>query len=220
MKKRDLRIERKKHRIDENKDFILDAAEAVFAQKGYRNATMDDIAREAQFSKATLYRYFQSKRDIFFQIILNSFKDAETRTKKIRMKQESSSKKLREIIVSVLQYYHRKKNISRILLMEKSFMTSMLDLAPEDKRKLSRQEKKFLEEVKARKRAIMETTCAIIEEGMEKGEFRKTDPLQACYAFEAMMHGFYLTRLGFEKTYSLERGAGVIHDFFIHGIKK
>ena len=40
---------------------ILAAAERLFAEKGTEKTTMDDIAREAEYSKATLYVYFQSK---------------------------------------------------------------------------------------------------------------------------------------------------------------
>lgn len=43
---------------------ILAAAERLFAEKGTEKTTMDDIAREAEYSKATLYVYFQSKEEI------------------------------------------------------------------------------------------------------------------------------------------------------------
>lgn len=44
---------------------ILDAAEKVFSAKGFDQATMDDIATEAELSKGTLYLYFKSKDDLF-----------------------------------------------------------------------------------------------------------------------------------------------------------
>ena len=43
---------------------ILAAAERLFAEKGIDKTTMDDIARESEYSKATLYVYFQSKEEI------------------------------------------------------------------------------------------------------------------------------------------------------------
>ena len=73
MKKKDLRIERERHRKEENKRFILKVAEKVFVQKGFSLATMDEIAKEAQFSKATLYQYFKGKSEMFFEIIYKSF---------------------------------------------------------------------------------------------------------------------------------------------------
>lgn len=50
---------------------ILAAAERLFAEKGAEGTTMDDIAREAEYSKATLYVYFQSKEEIVGAILLN-----------------------------------------------------------------------------------------------------------------------------------------------------
>lgn len=50
---------------------ILAAAERLFAEKGIAGTTMDDIAREAEYSKATLYVYFQSKEEIVNAILLS-----------------------------------------------------------------------------------------------------------------------------------------------------
>lgn len=51
---------------------ILAAAERLFSAKGIEKTTMDDIAREAEYSKATLYVYFQSKEEIVCAIMLNA----------------------------------------------------------------------------------------------------------------------------------------------------
>lgn len=50
---------------------ILAAAGRLFAEKGTEKTTMDDIARAAEYSKATLYVYFQSKEEIINAILLN-----------------------------------------------------------------------------------------------------------------------------------------------------
>lgn len=50
---------------------ILAAAERLFAEKGIDKTTMDDIARESEYSKATLYVYFQSKEEIINAILLS-----------------------------------------------------------------------------------------------------------------------------------------------------
>ena len=47
-----------------NKSNILESAKKLFATKGLGQTTMDDIAREANYSKSTLYVYFRSKDDI------------------------------------------------------------------------------------------------------------------------------------------------------------
>lgn len=44
---------------------ILEAALAVFAQKGFAGTRMDDIARRAGITKGTIYLYFDSKQSVF-----------------------------------------------------------------------------------------------------------------------------------------------------------
>lgn len=51
---------------------ISRAADRLFLQKGVAGTTVDEIAREAGYSKATLYVYFQSKEEIFHYIVLKS----------------------------------------------------------------------------------------------------------------------------------------------------
>ena len=43
---------------------IRDSAAAVFFEKGFEAATMEDIAARAEISKAAIYLYFKSKEDL------------------------------------------------------------------------------------------------------------------------------------------------------------
>ena len=49
---------------------ILDAAEAVFARKGFHDATVKEIAAAAEFSVGGVYSFFEDKDDLFVQIYL------------------------------------------------------------------------------------------------------------------------------------------------------
>jgi len=53
---------------EEAKNRIVSAANQVFAEKGYRQATMDDVAKKIGVSKGTLYLYFASKEELFEEI--------------------------------------------------------------------------------------------------------------------------------------------------------
>jgi TetR/AcrR family transcriptional regulator, fatty acid metabolism regulator protein len=57
---------------------LLDAATAVFAQKGYRNAGVADIIARAGVARGTFYLYFTSKQEIFLAIV-NDFHGRVTR---------------------------------------------------------------------------------------------------------------------------------------------
>ncbi len=47
---------------------ILESAHRVFSEKGYRESTMDEIAEGVGLSKPALYRYYQSKEELFREI--------------------------------------------------------------------------------------------------------------------------------------------------------
>src|SRR3989441_12867887 len=47
---------------------ILESAHCIFSKKGYREATMDEIAEGLGLSKPALYRYYQSKEELFREI--------------------------------------------------------------------------------------------------------------------------------------------------------
>jgi len=53
---------------------IIDAAERVFFSKGYENASMDEIAKEAEFSKRTVYVYFGSKEQIYYEVMIRGYR--------------------------------------------------------------------------------------------------------------------------------------------------
>jgi AcrR family transcriptional regulator len=52
---------------------ILDAAARVFARYGFRKTTMGDIVREAGVARATVYKYFGSKEEVFTAALRREF---------------------------------------------------------------------------------------------------------------------------------------------------
>ncbi len=51
------------------KNQIISAAENLFHHYGYAKTSLEDIAREVALGKATIYYYFDSKEDIFFEVL-------------------------------------------------------------------------------------------------------------------------------------------------------
>lgn len=54
---------------DQRRLQLLDVAGSVFAEKGYHNAAMDDIAEAAGVSKPVLYQHFPSKLDLYLALV-------------------------------------------------------------------------------------------------------------------------------------------------------
>jgi AcrR family transcriptional regulator len=55
----------RQRRLEHTRSLLLDAAEEVFAEKGFMPATLDDIAKAAGYSKGAIYKYFSNKEDLF-----------------------------------------------------------------------------------------------------------------------------------------------------------
>lgn len=59
----------KRRRPEETRQRLLEAAVGVFARNGYERATVDEIVREAGFSKGAFYVHFESKDDLFWAML-------------------------------------------------------------------------------------------------------------------------------------------------------
>jgi TetR/AcrR family fatty acid metabolism transcriptional regulator len=63
------RAERKERITEQRTQQILDAALTVFSRKGYGEATMPDIAREAGIAVGTIYNYYEGKRELLASLL-------------------------------------------------------------------------------------------------------------------------------------------------------
>ena len=62
--------ERREREKEQRRNEIIDAAEKIFFSKGMPQATMEEVADEAELSKGTIYIYFKNKEDLYLAIIL------------------------------------------------------------------------------------------------------------------------------------------------------
>jgi len=71
------RLSRREREQLAHRQEILEAAERVFARHGFHGATMEQIAREADFAVGTLYNFFKSKEDLYHAVVGDIFERAE-----------------------------------------------------------------------------------------------------------------------------------------------
>ena len=66
------RDDRRPRKADQTRADLLAAGARVFAARGFEGASVDDIARDAGYTKGAVYAHFGSKRDLFLAIALGS----------------------------------------------------------------------------------------------------------------------------------------------------
>ena len=58
----------RERRLEHTRSLLLDAAEEVFAAKGFMAASVDDIAHAAGYTKGAVYKHFATKEDLFLAV--------------------------------------------------------------------------------------------------------------------------------------------------------
>jgi AcrR family transcriptional regulator len=98
------------------RDAILDAAERLLAQLGFKKTTMDDLAREAGIGKGTVYLHFPSKEEVALCTIDRIVDRLLHRLRALAHSDESVVERLREMLLTrVLFRFDSVKDYSRSL---------------------------------------------------------------------------------------------------------
>ena len=97
---------------------VLTSAIKVFGEKGFKNATISEIAKEAGVGDATIYEYFDNKEALLLSIPLESTKDiiAEINYHMIGIK--GTFNKLRKFVWWWLNYLEENPGYGVIVLLE------------------------------------------------------------------------------------------------------
>ena len=66
-------VSRREREKEQHRNDILNAAEEVFAQKGFHGTTVEDVAEKSEFSVGTLYNFFTNKEDLYYSLIGQRF---------------------------------------------------------------------------------------------------------------------------------------------------
>jgi AcrR family transcriptional regulator len=111
--------ERKEREKEQRRNDIIDAAEKVFFEKGMELATMDDVAKEAELSKGTLYLYFNSKDDLLHAIIHRGLLIMKEMFTEAFNSKEIGLEKVSAVGDSYFEFSRKYPNYFRIMLLHK-----------------------------------------------------------------------------------------------------
>ena len=140
---------------NDKRDRILDAAVSVFADRGFFQSRVSDIADAAGVAGGTIYLYFKSKDDVLISLFEDRM-DKIIRRVQARLSEEPSSKgKLRIFIEQHLSMVQQHPDLAEVLIVE------------------LRQSSKFMREYRPTKFAeYLDVIESIIRRGIETHEFR------------------------------------------------
>jgi AcrR family transcriptional regulator len=164
-----LTLEEKKERKkgkENRKNTILKAARRLFFDRGFKSVTVDNIAAKAEVSKGSIYLCFESKEEIYAQILISDNIALYERIKNFSHTEASAAQLLLEFARIYVDYFLNNNELFRILM---TFMmqTSQMNLT----------EKQNNELIRSTNQNIM-IISEIIQKGVDSGEFSPIGDIQ------------------------------------------
>jgi len=159
---------------EERRQQILEAALAVFSQKGYHATNVSDVAAQAGVSQGTIYWYFDSKDELFEAGILFAFSQFGEGSLESLLECATAADKLRLLAVSMEDFAE---------VAEGLFMLFLGYWASSDQREESA---KIWTDLLTQYKNIV---VAIIQEGIDNGEFKPVDAEGLVWALLAAYDG-------------------------------
>ena len=191
-------------RAESRKVQILKAAEKIFARKGFPEATISDVAREAKVSEATIYEYFTSKEELLFSIPGETTQKGNEILAYHLNYVRGAANKLRSIIYHYFQFYQDQEDYAAVIMLILKSNRNFVGT-------------KAYEYVREGYRLLLN----VIQEGIDSGEFK---PDINPYLIRSMILGtiehLVIGRLMLGRWQNLLDQVDPLADMIIEGIKK
>jgi AcrR family transcriptional regulator len=204
--------EKRKKEKENRRNTILRAARRLFFDRGFKSVTVDNIAAKSEVSKGSIYLCFESKEEIYAQILISDNIALYERIKNFSATEASASQLLLEFARIYVDYFLNDNELFRIL------MTFMLQTG-----QMNLTEKQNTELIRSTNENI-KIISEIIKKGIESGEFAPIDNIwQMQNAIWGMLNGIIsLYVFTGNPTKRTERIHSTIRDslnVFIEGMK-
>ncbi len=174
-------------RSEAKQEAILEAASRIFSDREYHQVLCDEIAEEAGVGKGTLYRYFATKEDLYFATITEGFRRLKDALTPKLAGQSGAAAKLERLAREMLEYFWRRRDFYTLLY---------------------RNDRRFLDHesvLRETRQSIADLIEKIVAEGIERGEFRRTDPRIAAELFSGMIRSINIFRRNEDQPETLVR---------------
>src|SRR5215212_11720446 len=185
------------------RDAILRAATDVFAERGYFNAQVADVARVAGVAAGTVYLYFRSKDDLLISIFERSMRAALSEVRDGEADRDDPVDRLRRFARLHLGRLGRDRNLAIVFQVE------------------LRQSTKFMERFSSTLlREYLGLIRSAIADGQAAGAFRTDiNPTVAAKMFFGALDEMATNWILSTRRYSLESDADVVVDLFVNGAR-
>lgn len=182
---------------------IMDAALVLFSSNGYHNVTMNQIAARAEFAVGTLYKFFTNKESLYNALITEKLSEYLQEWESVVDWAADEISIIRASVKAHIRIFNRNLDYVRLYLSEAKGSSFSLRAGLE-------------KEMQTKIRSTMEKVARVCEAGMEKGLFRRMNPLHMVLALDGIIDSFLME--GLENPEAMPFEADQILDLFFNGV--
>ncbi|PSQ59298.1 MAG: TetR/AcrR family transcriptional regulator [Bacteroidetes bacterium QH_10_64_19] len=187
------RRERERHR---RRQAMLQAAQSVFAEQGYTQATLDEIAERAEFGKGTLYNYFEDgKEELLFATFDEVYDDLHEMIRSTFEQVDPPSHSFRqafhELVVQSFAYYEEREELFLILIREAHRLCFSTDV----------NKAAYFQEQQQR---MIDTLAPAVEAAVEEGRIASLPPQSLAHMLLEVVHDLVVRRCLTERSAGLD----------------
>lgn len=187
------------------RDLILQAAKDIFKEKGFHAATTAEIAKKAQVAEGTIFRHFNTKKELLFSL-LEPLAPLEIGKFLHGITESENRQALRDFLEKHFFFVKENLDLFKILLYESQFHPELRE--------------QFIEKVVLKTIKPLEEHFA---EGAAQGEYRNVDPAIAARAFLGMLTVFVvwqdILQADTYKEFNENEVIEEVLDIYLNGIK-
>lgn len=196
---------RKKREREQHLRSILQAAEEVFARKGFHGATVQEIADRAEFSVGYLYTLFAGKQDLYVQLVELRAAQFMAELRERVAGEEDVLGKIRVSIEAKFDFFRRDQQFFHIFThMSADGRARGPVFIPERCQKMYRD---YLAEMRD-----------IFAEGVRRGVFVDVEPMSMALCMEGMTRAILAYRIFNDGEDALEADPELVERMFLRGV--
>ncbi len=185
---------------------MLAAALDLFAQNGYHNVSMHQVAKKAEFAIGTLYKFFQNKEDLYKALVLeqaDTFHDALVRGIEAP---GDEIEKLRNFVRTKAELFRDNLPFIRLFLAERRGASFNIKAGLD-------------EELRKRHRAFLGRVASIFERGIKTKRFKQiAEPFHLAVALDSTLDAYLLLWLDEPERHPFPEDPNAVLDIFFKGL--
>ena len=186
---------------------ILAAARKVFGARGYEGATLDEVAREAEFAKGTLYSYFDSKAELFAALVEHEFDEFQKNIKEVLAREPGAADAARAVITVLLEFFQSRSDFYRVAM-------SLRDTGKQE------EAEKIRGVVMKRVNELADLLGGRFAEGIREGFFKEYDARFLGFLLLGVVHYYSVYMMRFGPGVDLTKGTEMLCDIYLDGVRE